>query len=190
MTSLELEERARRYAAEREIKIFFRKPLGHGTDGSVWPTNRNSAVKSLKLQKNYLPERLCYQRLAERGVQSIDGLAVPKLIDFDDRLMVVEIEIVEPPYLLDFGKAYIDETAPFTQEELAAYNASLAAQFRQEDIPRVRKICRLLGAYGIEYLDAKPANIRLRTDKEERELPDDDWDREPPLAVPVDDSDR
>ena len=184
-----MEARARQFAAARSIKVHIDKPLGDGTDGNVWPTNRNSAVKVLRDQKNYLPELLCYQRLAELGVEKIDGLAVPRLVGSDDKLLVVEMEIVEPPYLLDFGKAYIDQPSPFTQEELAAYNASLAQYFRKEDIPRVRKICRILAGYGIEYLDARPDNIRLRSDKEEKAMPPDDgWDKEPLIDDLLDES--
>ena len=184
MKSRDLESRAVQYAAAKSIKVFLRKPLGEGTDGNVWPTNRNSAIKVLKLEKNYLSEKLCYQRLIERGVERIDGLAVPKLIDFDDSLLVVEMEIVQPPYLLDFGKAYIDRPSPFTQEELASYEAALAGHFRVSDLARVKKVCRILRSYGIEYLDANQNKIRLRTDAEEKANPDDEWDQEPPLDYP------
>jgi hypothetical protein len=101
----ELEAIATQYATLKGIKVDLQQPLGAGTDGSVWPTNRKSAVKVLELEKNYLQERRCYQRLLEQNVERIDGLAVPKLIDFDDSLLVVEMEFVYPPYLLDFGKA-------------------------------------------------------------------------------------
>jgi hypothetical protein len=180
MKSPKLEANAAQYAATRGIKVFLGRPLGDGTDGNVYPTNRNSALKALELEKTYLSERNCYQRLMEHGVERIEGLAVPRLIDFDDALQVVEIEIVQPPYLLDFGKAYLDQSSPFTQEQLASYEASLASHFRIDDVPLVKKVCRILRSYGIEYLDAKPKNIRLRNEEDERKLPDDDWDKEPP----------
>ncbi|MBN8628221.1 MAG: hypothetical protein J0M17_22305, partial [Planctomycetes bacterium] len=150
MKSPELEAAATKYAAIRGIKVYINRPLGDGTDGNVYPTNRNSAVKAIKLEKTYDCERNCYQRLAERGVERIDGMAVPRLIDFDDDLLVVEIEIVKPPYVLDFGKAYLDCSSPFTKEQLAAYEASLASHFRVEDIPKVQKVCRILRGFGIE----------------------------------------
>jgi len=171
---------ASRYADSRGIKVYIGRTLGNGTDGNVYPTDRNSAVKVLKLEKTYVCERDCYRRLSERCVERIDGLAVPKLIDFDDSMLVVEMEIVQPPYLLDFGKAYLDHPSPFTKTQLASYDASLASHFRIDDLPRVKKVCRILRSYGIEYLDAKPKNIRLRSDEDEKKLPDDDWDKEPP----------
>lgn len=170
-----------KYAAQKGIDVYLNKPLGEGTDGNVWPTNRKSAVKALLLEKNYVQERNCYQRLEHHRIDQIDGLTIPKLIDFDDELLIVEMEVVKPPYLLDFGKSYLDQSSPFSQEELSSYHVSLSSYFPSADIPRVKKICRILKTYyGIEYLDAKPKNIRLRTDAEEDAFIDEDWDREPP----------
>ncbi len=97
------------------------------------------------------------------------------------------MSMVEPPYLLDFGKAYLDESSPFTKAELSSFLTELAAHFRTDDLPRIKKIIRLLRVYGIEYLDAKPKNIRLRSDEEERMLPEDDWEKEPPTEYSEDD---
>lgn len=97
------------------------------------------------------------------------------------------MEFVYPPYLLDFGKAYLDESSPFTKAELSSFLTELAAHFRTDDLPRIKKIIRLLRNYGIEYLDAKPKNIRLRSDEEERMLPEDDWEKEPPTDYSTND---
>jgi hypothetical protein len=183
----ELEAISLQYAAARGIEIDLQNPLGAGTDGSVWPTNRGSAIKVLELEKNYLQELRCYQRLMENNVERVDGLAVPQLIDYDDTLLVIEMEIVRPPYLLDFGKAYLDESSPYSNEELSRHLTELAAHFSQADLPRIKKILRLLRNYGIEYLDAKAKNIRLRSDEDERLIQDDDWDKEPPTDYSGDD---
>lgn len=187
MLSPELEARAKQYATLKGIQVDLDRSLGFGTDGSVWPTNRKSAIKALELEKNYLQELRCYQRLMDHKVERIDCLVVPRLIDFDDSLLVIEMEIVHPPYLLDFGKAYLDESSPFTNEELSRFLTELAAHFRTDDLPRIKKIIRLLRNYGIEYLDAKPKNIRLRSDEDERLLQEDDWEKEPPTEYSADD---
>jgi len=184
MKSLELESRAVQYARKKTIEVDLDDSLGDGTDGNVWNTNRNSAIKVLQLEKNYLRERRCYQRLREAGVERIEGLAVPKLVDFDDELLVVEMEIVQPPYLLDFGKAYVDELPPFTTEELLVYESSLTQYFPSRDLPKVKKVCRYLRQLGIIYLDAKPNNIRIRSDEDERAVTDDEWNQEPPIDYP------
>ena len=41
------------------------KFLGDGTDGEVWATSRNSAVKAFKYDSGYENERDTYNRLAE-----------------------------------------------------------------------------------------------------------------------------
>jgi hypothetical protein len=181
MRSPELEKRVKRYASERELRVDLKEPLGDGTDGIVVATDRNSAIKALRLPDAYSRELRAYQRLKDLGICFVDGLTVPSLIDHDDHAMIVEMDIVQPPYLIDFGKAYTDESSPYDEGQLAQYRASLAHKFRKEDLPRVRKVCGILAGYGIEYLDASPWNIRFRTEDEERELPDDDWDAEPSI---------
>lgn len=181
----DVESRARSYAAANGLKINFEYPVGNGTDGSVWFTDRNTAIKVLVYEKNYVRERNCYQRFKRLDIAWIDDLRIPGLIAFDDELRIVEMEVVQPPYLLDFGKAYIDEPLPYDPEQVASYFASLGRWFRAEDVPRVRKICRILNGFGIEYLDAKPANIRLRNDADEKNLPEEDWEKEPPVDDPI-----
>jgi hypothetical protein len=51
-----LEQRAREYARQLEIAIDFSRALGSGMDGSVWQTNRITAVKALERQHNYSQE--------------------------------------------------------------------------------------------------------------------------------------
>jgi hypothetical protein len=184
MIAMEAKEQAERYAAKKSIAIDFDALLGYGTDGTVFVSDRNSAVKVFQRYESYSRELRAYQRLKERGIRYVDGLAVPILIDFDDKLLIVEMDIVQPPYLLDFGKAYTDEPPPFDNEQLAAYQVSLRDFFRKDDLPRVRKIYRILAGLGIIYLDAKPQNIRLRSDAAEQALPDDDWDAEPTYDLP------
>ena len=69
----------------------------------------------------FYTELRCYKRLAEKKVSYIDGLAVPGLMDHDTELLAIEMEVVHPPYLLDFGKAYIDEPSPYSPEELVGW---------------------------------------------------------------------
>lgn len=78
--------------------------LGYGSDGSVWTTSRHTAVKALYFQKNFDHELECYLRLKQANVRSIGLFDIPILEDFDKKLMVLEMSIVQPPYLLDFGK--------------------------------------------------------------------------------------
>ena len=113
-----LEERARRYGERAKVEIQFERALGAGTDGAIWKTDRHSAVKAFERQTNYRPEVECYNRLASAGVTEIDGFAVPRLIGASDDLWVIEIEIVTPPFLLDFGKVHLDRPPDYSVEVL------------------------------------------------------------------------
>jgi hypothetical protein len=86
MMDLPLEERAKLYAKLVEIDVFFQRPLGSGTDGSVWKTTRGTAVKALARQPNYINELECYKRFAAAEVTEIDGFAVPHLVNSNDEL--------------------------------------------------------------------------------------------------------
>ena len=86
MSDLVLEERARLYEKQFDIQIHFDRPLGSGTDGSVWNTSRGTAVKALARQQNYINELECYKRLSAAGMTEIDGLSIPNLVDYSDEL--------------------------------------------------------------------------------------------------------
>lgn len=113
MTESELEVRVREYAATRSLEVDFVQPLGFGQDGRVWKTLQKTAVKAVERLRNYTVERDCYQRLLDADISMIDGLNVPRLVGFDDELQIIEMEIVKPPYLLDFGKAHLDARPDF-----------------------------------------------------------------------------
>ncbi|HEY5312980.1 MAG TPA: hypothetical protein VIK18_10695 [Pirellulales bacterium] len=170
MGDFQLDERAQEYARRHGLKFNLKQQLGAGTDGNVWATSRRSAIKVFSRERTYLTELGCYRRLASKQIREIDGLTIPRLLDYADDLWIIEISLVHPPYLLDFGKAYIDEPSPYTPEQLAEWRQSWVDFFPGSDLPRVHKVLRLLMALGIEYVDPKPWNIRFRT---EGDRPDD-----------------
>lgn len=117
MVRQELEDRARRYAAARGIEVDWAEPLGYGQAGCVWRTKPNkTAIKAFERQRNYSVELQVYQRLSREGITDIFGLAVPRLYDYDDDLLIIEIGIVEPPFILDFEKCHLDVPPDFPAE--------------------------------------------------------------------------
>ena len=52
----------------------------------------------------YAAERDVYPRLAENNVWEVLGHAIPLMIAWSNKLLVIEMTIVSPPYLLDFAK--------------------------------------------------------------------------------------
>jgi hypothetical protein len=158
----ELKRLCQVYAENHGIAIAIESPLGFGQDGAVWRSSRGTAIKVFERERNYQFERDCYQRLAAETIEFIGVFDVPKLFAFDDAIHVIEIGIVSPPYLLDFGKAYIDRRPPYTEGQIAESIEESRQLFEEEDWPAVEEAVLDLKLLGIVYLDIKPANIRVR----------------------------
>lgn len=90
MADPDLVERSLQYAQKRGLELDFDVPLGFGMDGHVWMSDSATAVKAFRYQRNYM-----------QG---------------DDVLWIVEMEIVTPPYLLDFGKVALDARPDYSPE--------------------------------------------------------------------------
>lgn len=153
------EERARQYAARTGTQLT--RHLGAGYDGVVFATEAGSAVKSLRYVELYRRERDVYTRLSEAEVDSVAGCSVPRLLSFDDELWVIELEIVEPPFVLDFAGARLDQPLDYPEEVLSEWEAEKVEQF-SEDWPRVRKVLSEFRRLGIYLADVKPGNISFR----------------------------
>lgn len=134
--------------------------IGFGFDGNVFETDRKSAVKFLKYRELYVRERDVYLRLQARGVRKVRDCAVPILLNADDELLAIEMSIVEPPYVLDFAGARLDEPHDFPPEIRAAWQAEKQEQF-EEHWPEVQAILWAFQQLGIYLGDVNPRNIRL-----------------------------
>jgi hypothetical protein len=151
-----LMERARTYAANAGLLL--NNFLGGGTDGNVWQSSRNTAVKALQLQKNFDMELGCYQRLKDHGWVKIGPCTVPRLVDWDAGLLIIEMEMVTPPYILDFGKAYLD-SAPEHSEETWRDHEAAQREIWGDHYGDVQAILWRLESIGIYYRDPNPRNI-------------------------------
>lgn len=101
-----IKEKAILYCQRQGIKII--QELGHGTQGIVYQSSNNSAIKVYDLFDGYTRERNVYIRLKERLIFSIQNFKVPRLLNWDDDLFALEMSIVHVPCVLDFGGAYLD----------------------------------------------------------------------------------
>lgn len=161
MDNDDLEIRARNYGGSRGILIEFGNPLGVGQEGSVWKTDRESAVKVFDRIRNFDREVACYLKLKERDIDEIAGFTVPTLIDFDRDYLVVEMSIVSPPYLLDFGKSSLSRP-DYTPEQWAEYEEEKSSLF-DGNWALVQSALSALKMYGIWYIDPTPNNINCET---------------------------
>lgn len=155
----ELHDRVAEYASLRDRTL--KQQLGYGYDGIVYSTECQSAVKGLRYQALYERERDVYLRLYNLQIESVCGCNVPKLMDYDDRLWVIEMEIVSPPFVLDFAGAYLDRKPDFPADVMRTWQREKRAQFR-DDWPRVLSIMAELARHGVHLADVKPGNITFR----------------------------
>jgi hypothetical protein len=118
----DLIENSEAYCESKGIQLIREPLLGAGTDGTVWQTQEGTAVKAFERGKNYFLELECYRRFQDQGVNQILGFAVPELEGYSDSLMVVEMTIVEAPYLLDFGKVYLDAPPEYYADKVMMQN--------------------------------------------------------------------
>ena len=96
----------------------------------------------------------------ENNVEEIYGFAIPRLIDYDNTVMVIEMDIVEPPYILDFGKAYLHRPPPHFSPEVMQESYDSQVELWGEHWPMIRKILGRLQSLGIYHVDPSPRNIR------------------------------
>lgn len=155
----DLELRTKQYAERFDRPI--EKELGFGYDGIVFSTSCQSAIKALRYEPLYQRERDVYLRLQEHGVSDLLGFKVPRMLNADDELWVVEMEIVSPPFVLDFAGAYLDTPPDFPEEIMEDWRAEKREQFG-ERWGQVQDVMREFRRIGIFLADVKPGNIMFR----------------------------
>ena len=150
-------ERANQYAAEQGRVLIGQ--LGYGYDGSVFATERQSAIKVLRFERLYQRERDVYLRLQSEAILDVSGFAVPQLIHHDDRLWVVEMGIVAPPFVLDFAGAYLDQRPDYPDDVMEEWQQEKLEQFGAERWDVVQQVMAHFARMGIYLADVKPGNI-------------------------------
>lgn len=153
-------KRATIYCKSTGKKPDFDNLLGKGEEGFVWRTNQDSAIKVYDAGRlrNFTTELTCYEILEENQVSEIEGFTVPHLLGRSEELLVIELSIVSAPYVLDFGKAYINFPPDFSAEVLADYDAEREEMF-EGNWDLAQSAIGALQWYGIYYSDARPSNI-------------------------------
>jgi hypothetical protein len=161
MSKVELLRRANEYA--NRTGLIIGPELGAGVHGIVFAAlsqaeDGQPAVKVHERELFYQRERDVYFRLQDRGVTSVRGCNVPKLLGYDDRLWVIEMTIVARPFVLDFAGAYLDQAPEFSEEVMADWRAEKAEQFEGR-WPEVQAILASFRSLGIIIQDVNPGNI-------------------------------
>ncbi len=133
---------------------------GPGQDGFVLRSDRFSAVKFFDRRERFERELEVYLILSAKGTRRIADHNVPKLLDFDDALLAIEMTIVERPFVLDFAGAKRPNQVPdFDAEIVAEHQERMREMFgdRLDDALHVAEMFRL--ATGFTLLDIHPGNV-------------------------------
>ena len=154
-------QNAQTYADRHRLQLAER--LGFGIHGTVFVAENkskpgNTALKAHNSIEPYIRERKVYERLKSAGVNDIQGLSVPQLIGVDDELRIIEMSIVERPFLLDFAGAYLDVPPEFSEEIWAAWEIEQQEQFEKR-WPKVQAVLADLEELDIHLIDISPSNI-------------------------------
>jgi hypothetical protein len=152
---------AQLYAARRRLELS--EPLGSGKDGIVLMAQRKAqagrvAVKALRWAEAYERERKVYERLRQAGVSSVHGFSVPHLVGSDEELRILEITVVDRPFVLDFAGAYLDARPEFPEEVWTDWEAEKREQFEGR-WPQVQRVLDEFEGLRIFLLDVSPGNI-------------------------------
>jgi hypothetical protein len=86
---------------------------------------------------------------------------VPQLLGSADDLRVIEITIVQRPFVLDFAGARLDRRPEFTPEIWSDWEVEKREQFEGR-WTTVEKILSAFEEYGVYLLDVSPNNIAFR----------------------------
>jgi len=110
-----------------------------------------------------LNELRVYQHFKQLGVKQIGLLRVPLLRGYDERLLVIEMSYVTPPYLIDFGKSKFKKP-DFDQEAISMWEAQIAERFGENagDVMQIHH--QLWRKYGIYHGDPSPYNFNFGDD--------------------------
>lgn len=154
-------QNAQKFAITRQRQLDER--LGFGIHGIIFSTKNNlesgaTAIKAHREKEPFLRELAVYQRLTEAQISEILGFNVPRLLDFDAELLVLEMTIVTRPFVLDFAGAYLDFPPVFSDEIWADWEAAKQNQFGNR-WPGVQNVLGALENLDIHMIDVSPSNI-------------------------------
>lgn len=147
------------YLSMRDAEIVAR--CGYGKEGVVFKSSRGTAVKVHSTLVTFKKEYLAYQRLAEAKAEVVLGFSVPRPINADADLKVIEMGIVEPPFILDFGSSAVDIEPDYTPEQWQEWWLKLEHDF-EDRFPQAEAVFYYLKRhFNIWHLDLSTNNLQF-----------------------------
>ena len=145
----------------RSFGLSLTKQFGFGYDGLVFKTDAGTAIKGFKHHELYQNELNVYLRIMEHDLFEVCGARIPHPFSNDDDLWCIEMEIVSPPFVLDFAGAYLDKPPDYPPDVMEAWTEEKREQYG-DDWLWVQDIMRQMASVGVYLADVKPGNITLR----------------------------
>jgi hypothetical protein len=102
-----------------------------------------------------------YLRLQDENIAQVLGFNVPQLLDYDAELLVLEMTVVQQPFVLDFAEVRLDFPLEFPDDVWASWQEEKQEQFG-ERWPIVKRVLGEFEALDIYLLDVSPRNIAFR----------------------------
>ena len=161
-------ERAGLAFAEREGFSLIGR-LGFGQDGSVYRTSDETAVKVFAEERLFFAEWEAYLRIEEAGLTTAAGHAIPGLRKADFGLWVLHLDLVYPPFVLDFARVSLGARSErrWPPHVWAERVAAWERRFPRAHWPRVLEVREALGAAaGVWLEDLHPGNVRFEDSDE------------------------
>ena len=158
-------DRVEKYSLLKQRNLNPELRFGWGYDGIVLGTTIGSAIKGFGFEQLYQRERDVYLRLGEFNVEEILGFTIPRLLAYDDALLCIEMEIVAPPFVLDFAGAYLDRRTDYPDDVMEEWQVEKLEQFGEERWKIVQNIMAHFARMGIYLADVKPGNVTFAEEK-------------------------
>jgi hypothetical protein len=160
----DIEERVVAYCRQRQLERL--GPLGSGMHGNVFRAGSSSAAGEVALKVHlrrdpFEQELETYLRLREAMVTQVLGFNVPQLLGYDAELWVLEMTVVQQPFVLDVAEVRLDFPLEFPDDVWTTWLEEKREQFG-ERWPVVERVLGEFEALDIYLLDVSPRNIAFR----------------------------
>lgn len=135
--------------------------LGWGMSGAVFlsPGTR-AAVKVFHRREQYDAELKAYRILWREKLYDLHGLTIPRPRGKHDALMVISMDVVKPPFLLDFAGAQF-KPPDFSADAMALWHADIREKFGA-NAHIAYSVYDALRRIGIYYMDFRHSNLNLQ----------------------------
>jgi hypothetical protein len=134
--------------------------LGWGIGGYVLLSpDARTAVKVHRSREGFERELLVYRKLRRLRITELHGLNIPQLRGHSTGNMLIRMDFVSAPFLLDFAGVLLSPP-DFPEDVMAHWHAEIEERFHPNtDI--VYAVYDSLAKHGLYYVDFRQTNLKL-----------------------------